>query len=362
MLRSATLAWPPEKGHNEVPITIHKSGRGLASVALLGAAALTLAACTSAGATSTDSGASGLESGFGSRAENRDVYFLTYYDPSTDPFWNQIYSGAKDAAELGNLELVHQTAASDSAKMVDLVQTAIATKPALIVMPFNEGEAWVQAACDAHDAGIPVIAYNVPAPESAADCVLGFVGQDFREVGNTLGVALIDQVDLKSGDKVLLPAEHAEQPYAVARGGGVNDALTAAGLDEGEFLTTKDSEEDTLNILTSWLVANPDVKAIVPLGGTPHRMLVAAEDAAGVVVPIIGFDTSAQVIDGIKTGRILATADQQGYVQGFQSVMQGILNLDFGLSVANINSGGNGLITTDTVGNLESPDLKGVRY
>lgn len=335
----------------------------MAAIAIAAVSVLGLSAC--AAPTSTTSGsksASALADGFGSRATNRSVYFLTYYDPSTDPFWNQIYSGAKDAAQLGSLKLVHQTAAADSAKMVDLVETAIATKPAMIVMPFNEGEAWVKAACDAHAAGIPVVAYNVPAPASAAKCVLGFVGQDFRAVGKTIGEALIAQVKLKPGDKVLLPAEHAEQPYAVARGGGVNDALTAAGLDKGQFLTTKDSESDTLNILTSWLVANPDVKAIVPLGGTPHRMLVQAEDAAKVTAPIIGFDTSPQVIAGIKSGRILATADQQGYTQGFQSVMQGVLYLDFGLSVANINSGGNGLITKDNVKNLEAKDLQGTRY
>ncbi|WAH96211.1 substrate-binding domain-containing protein [Arthrobacter sp. MMS18-M83] len=339
-------------------LTFKKSG--LAAVAIAAVAVLGLSACSGSASTSTSS--SSLADGLGSNAKNRTVYFLTYYDPSTDPFWNDIYSGAKDAAQIGNLKLVHQTAASVDTKMVDLVETAIATKPAMIVMPFNAGEAWVKAACDAKAAGIPVMAYNVPPPADGTKCVLGFVGQDFRAVGNIIGKSLISQVNLKPGDKVLLPAEHADQPYAVARGGGVNDALTAAGLNQGTFLTTKDSETDTLNILTSWLVANKDVKAIVPLGGTPHRMLVKAEDAAGVTAPIIGFDTSPQVIAGIKSGRILGTADQQGYVQGFQSVMQGTLNLDFGLSAANINSGGNALITKDNVGNLEAKNLQGVRY
>lgn len=335
---------------------------GLALVAIAAAAVLGLTACSAPAATPSSSAKSGLASGFGSLAKNRSVYFLTYYDPSTDPFWNQIYSGAKDAAQLGNIKLVHQTAASVDTKMVELVNTAIATKPAMIVMPFNAGEAWVKAACDAQAAGIPVMAYNVPAPASGTKCVLGFVGQDFRAVGNIIGKSLISQVKIKPGDKVLLPAEHADQPYAIARGGGVNDALAAAGLDQGTFLSTKDSETDTLSILTSWLVANKDVKAIVPLGGTPHRMLVKAEDAAGVTAPIIGFDTSPQVIAGIKSGRILGTADQQGYVQGFQAVMQGILNLDFGISAANINSGGNALITKDNVKNLEAKELSGVRY
>jgi simple sugar transport system substrate-binding protein len=69
-----------------------------------------------------------------------------------------------------------------------------------------------------------------------------------------------------------------------------------------------------------------------------------------------------QVIDAITAGEDLGTADQQGYVQGFQSVMQGILSIDFGLLPANINSGGQGLVTKDNVANLSDPKLKGVRY
>ena len=42
--------------------------------------------------------------------------------------------------------------------------------------------------------------------------------------------------------------------------------------------------------------------------------------------------------------------------------MQGTLLLDFGFSPANINSGGNGLITKDNVANIEAPDLQGVRW
>ena len=100
----------------------------------------------------------------------------------------------------------------------------------------------------------------------------------------------------------------------------------------------------------------------MPLGGTPHRNAVAAEDAANNKAPIIGFDTSPQVIAGIKSGRILATADQQGYIQGYQAVTQGTLYLDFALSPANINSGGNALIDKSNVANLEDKALQGVRW
>jgi ABC-type sugar transport system substrate-binding protein len=352
------------KGHKEVkPIT---KTRGLTALALVGAAALALTGCTTAAPSGDGDTATGLASGFGSRAEARDAYFLTYYNPAGDAFWAQILAGGEDAAELGNLNFTHQTADGDSATMVNLVQTAIATNPAVIFMPFNEGEAWVDVACQAADAGIPVIAFNVPAPESAGDCVKGFVGQDFYEVGTIIGQALLDSGTVSAGDKVLITAEEPDQPYALQRGGGVYDVLSAAGigvLPQEEWLRTGGEDAPALDALTTWLVANPDVKAVVPVGGTPHRNLPAALEAAGnTTTKVIGFDTAPAIIQGLKDGVILATADQQGYIQGFQAVMQGVLYLDFGFSAANINSGGNGLITSDNVANIEAADLQGIRW
>jgi simple sugar transport system substrate-binding protein len=226
--------------------------------------------------------------------------------------------------------------------------------------PFND-PSWEGAVCEAADAGIPVFAFNVPPADVAKDCVKSFVGQDFVEVGSFVGQRLVDEVDLTAGDKVLCPAEEPTQQYAIQRGGGVDSILKKIGV-KCQFLQTTGEDAAALDAMTTWLTANKDVKAIVPLGGTPHRNAVAAEDAAGVKVPIVGFDTSPQVIDGIKSGRIIATADQQGYIQGFQTVMQGMLYLDFGLSPANINSGGNSLIDKTNVGVLEEADLQGVRW
>lgn len=340
--------------------------KGIAALAIVGAAALALTGCSTPAATSTTAATKGLSDGFGSRATNRTVDFFTYYNPAGDAFWAQIYKGAQDAAELGNLKLVHQTADGKSDAMVNLVQTAIATKPAMIIMPFNEGQAWVDVACQAHKAGIPVIAFNVPAPATAGDCVSGFVGQDFYTVGTIIGQALLNSGAVKAGDKVEITAEEPDQPYALQRGGGVYDVLKKAGvnvLPQKEWLRTSGDDAAALDALTSYLVANKDIKVMVPVGGTPHRNLPAALKAAGnTTTKVMGFDTAPQIIQGLKDGVILATADQQGYIQGFQSVMQGVLYLDFGFSPANINSGGNGLITKDNVSNIESKDLQGVRF
>jgi simple sugar transport system substrate-binding protein len=343
----------------------HRRGR-VALAACAVAALLFTGACSGSSDASGGGGSGGgakLSDGLGTLAKNRDVYFLTYYDPASDAFWNQILTGAEDAAKLTGLNVTHQTTdGTDPSKMTDLISAAIANKPAAIFVSFND-PAWEGAACEAADAGIPVFAYNVPPAQQAKTdgCTKAFVGQDFFEVGTLVGQRLMEEVDLSSGDTVMCPAEEPDQQYAIQRGGGVEDALAAVGV-KCSYLRTSGEDGEALNNMQSWLTANKDVKAIVPLGGTPHRNAVAAEDASGVEVPIIGFDTSPQVIDGIKSGRIIATADQQGYVQGFQTVMQGALFLDFGISPSNINSGGNDLIDKTNVSVLEDKALQGIRW
>ncbi len=340
--------------------SFHKSRRLLALAAVATLSLGVLSACSSSSASPGKSGSGALKDGFGDRAKSRNVEFITYYDPSQDAFWNQIKQGAEDAAKLAHFSLKEETAAGDVGKMTDLINAAAASKPAALVISFND-PAWENAACEVAKAGVAVFAYNVPPSGPAKDCVKAFVGQDFFQVGTYVGQKLIDSVDLSAGDKVLCPAEEPSQQYAIQRGGGVESILKTKGV-KCTYLRTSGEDAPALDKMQAWLTANKDVKAIVPLGGTPHRNAVQAEDAAGVKVPIVGFDTSPQVIDGIKSGRILATADQQGYVQGFQPVLEAALFLDFGLSPATINSGGNSLIDKSNVSNLEDKALQGVRW
>ncbi|MEU5342148.1 MULTISPECIES: substrate-binding domain-containing protein [unclassified Streptomyces] len=338
--------------------TTRGARRRVALAAALTSVALFATACTGAEASGGGAGG-GLADGFGSRAKNRSMDFFLFYDPASEPTYAQIANGAKDAAKLAHIDLTQQNAGGDVSRQVELVETAIATKPAAMFMVFQD-PSWNDAACKAHDAGIKVYAYGVPPSGKAVGCVDAFVGQDFTVAGKVIGERLLKETGLKAGDKVLCPVEDPTAPYAVQRAAGVNAALKKAGA-KCTMLRTSGADEQALNAMTTWLGANKDVKAIVPLGGTPHRNAVAAEDSVGVKAPVIGFDTSPQVIDGIKAGRIIATADQQPYVQGFQSVMQAALNLDFGLSPADVNSGGNALIDKSSVGDLEAKSLRGVR-
>jgi len=305
-------------------------------------------------------GSTGDLHGFGSRAKARTMEFIGYIDRGESALWDQAYNGAEDAAAVAGLNLTTNTAGADAATMTSLIRKAIENRPAALLTSFNEPD-WESAACDAQAAGIAVFAMNVPPSSKARPCIEAFVGQNFTTVGEIIGQRLLAEVAFEKGDTVLCPAEEPDQQYAIQRGGGVNVALKAVGL-KCTYLRTSGDADEAQSTLTAWLKKNPDVAAVVPLGGTPHSTVIAAEDAANVTAPVIGFDVSEPVIAGIKSGRIIAAADQQGYVQGFQSVLQAGLFLDFGLSPADVNSGGNGLIDKSNVANLEAADLEGVRW
>ena len=62
-----------------------------------------------------------------------------------------------------------------------------------------------------------------------------------------------------------------------------------------------------------------------------------------------GFDLSKPVLDGIKTGKIVAAVDQQPYSQGFYAVMQLVLQSTYSLYPSDMGTGGRGLVDSSNI-------------
>jgi simple sugar transport system substrate-binding protein len=308
---------------------------------------LALTACKGGAPAEGGAESGALNSGLGSRATDRTITFLMPQDTG-DPFWGTIAQGAKDAAALYNVKLDLQTGKNDPNAYNDAIGTAVAKKPAAIAVAIDDQNRYTTNICAAKDAGIKIISYNITEPGGAADCTEAFIGQDFEATGEVVGKRLLESVKLAPGDKVFTPVELPEQVYAIQRGAGVQKAIQASGA-KTDPLGTGVEDSATLDKMTSYLLSNRDVKAIVPLGGTPFRNVVKAMQDSGVKVPVVGFDLSPKVVSGIESGDISAAADQQPYVQGFQSVAQLALQLDFGLSPASMNSSGSGLVDKSSI-------------
>ena len=309
------------------------------------------AATTAAAATTTAAGATtvkatagtALASGLGSRGKNRKVVFVMD-NPPTDSFWGTIQTGAKDAASLYNidLEVAFTTEGADAAKYNELIGTSAAKKPAAIAVVIRDESQFTENVCAAQKAGVAVMSYNVLAPGKVRDCVEGFIGQDFTAAGELIGLRMIKEAGIKEGDLVLLPVEQPDASYAKERGAGVKKALDTVKAKYEVIQAGAKGDAEALENMTQWLVGHQTVKAISPMGGTPHRNALEALKAAKLdpaKVIVGGFDISKPVTDAIAAGTIKAAVTQEPYIQGFQAVAELALLIDFGIKPFSINTG-----------------------
>lgn len=254
-------------------------------------------------------------------------------------FWEPVIKGAKEAAEKFGVNVDIQNAEGDPAKQVNLIEQAIANKQNGIVAMIAQADAMAEPLKKARAAGIHVVASNVDHPDGAASGTReAYVGQDFVAAGRLIGQRVIKDFDLKGPGKCLLPAEAPEQHHLAARGEGVLAALKEVGL-EGEILKSGDNVEEGLNIISQYLIANPDTKCVIGLGNTPTSVIPQAAKEAGLDnIPNGGFDVSPRIMENIKAGLTTASVDQQQFWQGFLPVMFLAYEIRYGLAPANFDT------------------------
>jgi simple sugar transport system substrate-binding protein len=271
------------------------------------------------------------------------ITMIIYTAPGL-PFFNPLLQGAKDAAAQQDIDLDIQYGNSDQVTQNNLIQTAVANKVAGIAVSIWDDKAFHKNVCDAMSAGIPVVAFNVDNSKGAASsCRQAFIGQDFIDAGYLIGKRLIQEGHIQKGDLVFTPVEFPDAVYATLRHAGVQKALDEVGA-KSEIVGTGGDLSAVRTTMVQYLIGHPDTKAILALGLQPLIEALPALKAAKMNLPVAGFDVSSEVLDAIKSGKIIATVDQQPYSQGFYAVTELALEIKYGLFPANIKTGGEGLV------------------
>ncbi|HEY3953118.1 MAG TPA: substrate-binding domain-containing protein [Streptosporangiaceae bacterium] len=299
------------------------------------AAAITLTACagnTSSGGTTAASGT------LKSTAHGKKVTFIVYADQST-PFFNPVVDGAKAAAKVYGLNLNVEYSGSNDSTQVNQIETASAGGVSALAVSIPSNTAFTKAICAAHDKGIPVVAFNVTATSGPVlKCVLSFVGQDFEQAGYLIAQRLVSEGKVPHGATVFCPVEDPTASYASGRMAGANRALAAVGAKCDEVSTGFDlSQAQTTE--TQYLLGHRSTSVILALGQVPLQVAPASVKAAHTKATIAGFDLSTQISSSIKDGSILATVEQQPYLQGYYAVTQLALNLAYGSTPSDVNTG-----------------------
>jgi len=336
---------------------------GVARAAAVCAACVGLVACGGAtgggtgGTTAASGGNSGALAG-GSDIAGKEVLFAVQSSPSNS-FFVPVVNGAKAAAAMTGVKLQIQYGNDDDSTHVRNVQAGLASGIVGLAASIPT-KALDKVLCDARAKNVSVVAFNINGATGAgAKCVQAFVGQDFVQSGRLIAQKALADGRLKRGDKAFCPVELPTQTYAVQRYQGVSEVLKANGI-SCEIVGTGVDLAPAKSKMVSYLLGHKDTAAIVALGGTPLAEAPAAVKQVGKKIPIVGFDLSEPILDGIQAGTINASIDQQPYAQGFYAVMQIALNLKYALSPASLNTSGSALVDKSNVEKVTSlvPDYR----
>jgi simple sugar transport system substrate-binding protein len=285
-------------------------------------------------------------------------------DPSTLARTN----GARASAAHLGIKLIEQYSGWDAQTMIDQFKEAIAGEPDGIAIMGHPGEDAMGSLIDqAVGMGIVVTSGNNPLPTNELKYQtkgFGYAGANLYDGGYVTGLAMV-AAGLQAGDAALVyDIWHQEGRSQSPQ--GIKDALEAAGVVVDTLDVTNDVDTDAslaIPILTAYMEANPDLKAI----GTQHgnitstlpKVLEAAGKSPGDVI-IGGIDLSPATIDGIEQGWISASFDQVLYLQGYFPVQQIWLMANYLIPGLHINTGV-GTVTPDNVGIIAPLIEAGIR-
>ena len=166
--------------------------RIITASALLAVAALALTGCSPTAATSGSTAAA---------ADGKPVYvFLP--KSLNNPYWVDARKGMEDAAaKLGVTAQFLGPDTDNAAAQVAIFDSILATKPAGIAVSPNDAASVIDDIAKARAAGIPVIAWDGPVPNSQ---VLGYIGTDNVTAGMQAGEALATAVGKKGNVAVII--------------------------------------------------------------------------------------------------------------------------------------------------------------
>ena len=277
-------------------------------------------------------------------------------------------NGARAAAKANNVKLIEQYSKWDQQTMIDQFKQALAARPDGISIMGHPGEPAFAALVDQAVAlGIIVTSGNNPLPNLEAKYQtkgFGYAGADLYQGGALTAQAMLS-AGLKAGDKALVyDIWHEELRSRSCQ--GIYDTLTKAGLVVEKLDVSQAVNSDTslaIPILTAYLQAHPDLKAIGTQHGSITAVLPKVLQAAGKKPGDIicgGIDLSPATVAAIQGGWISASFDQVLYLQGYFPVLQIVLTKRYQIPGLHIDTGV-GTVTPQNIGSIKSLIEQGIR-
>ena len=243
---------------------------------------------------------------------------------ATDPFWNVVRNGAKDAAQDLGISVQYQSPQNfDMVTMSRMIDAVIATNPDGLILSVPDIPALKKSIISASKNNIPIIVINAGSKIIEEVDILTYIGQSEYKAGMKAGQEMV-----KHNVKSVLCINHEVGNISLdQREQGFRRVLSANDITVKTIPIDASDPSETRETIRAYLSTNKTIDGILtlgPLGALPIMNLLKDIDKKN-NIKLATFAFTPEIIDGIMNGRVLFALDAQQYLQGYLPVI--LMNL-----------------------------------
>ena len=250
-----------------------------------------------------------LAGGFSASARADGETIAVFTKNQTNPFFQTVRVGADAAAKSLGAKTLHYipTKPDSIPEQLSQLEDVIVKKPNAIVFTPVDYKALVPGIEKVNEAAIPIV--NIT-DRSSGGTFLAFVGADDYSLGLETARHLLKTLGGK-GNFVIID-----------RVRGFNDALKE---NPGAKLLASQPGNyqrlQALQVMENLMQSNSQIDGVLAANDAMAVGAIEALDGANRKALVIGINGTKEAIDAVKSGKLLATGDYNGFVQGCVGTM-----------------------------------------
>ena len=243
----------------------------------------------------------------------------------TNPFFQAVRLGADSAAKQMNVKLTHYvpTKPDSIPEQMSQVEDVIVKKPDAIVFTPVDYKAMVPAVAKINAAKIPVVDVT---DRSDSGSFVAFVGASDYKLGLETGRYLIKAMGGKGNLVVIEGVKGALT--SIDRVRGLNDAVKEApGIKVLASQPGNYQRLQALQVMENLMQSHPQIDGVFAANDAMAAGAIEALEGANRKALVVGINGTKEAIDAIKAGKLLASGDYNGFMQGCMAVMAAVRDL-----------------------------------
>ena len=232
----------------------------------------------------------------------------------TNPYFQAVRVGADTAAKMLNVKILHYipTKPDSIPEQMSQIEDVVVKKPDAIVFTPVDYKALVPGVEKINAANIPVV--NIT-DRSSGGKFIAFVGADDYSTALETARYLLKTMNGKGNFIILEGVKGALTNTDRVR--GFNDALKE---NPGAKLLASQPANyqrlQALQVMENLLQSHPQIDGVLAANDAMAMGAIEALEGANRTAKVIGFNGTKEAVDAIKAGKLLASGDYNGFLQG----------------------------------------------